>query len=104
MPELAQRCAQDLALCYKPVAVGVSVLASALEPKMVSAIADGLFDVLHVLHVLHVVSSKFASGAPASPSFSDKAGGRYPAGLPRSTAGLTARFRRFVSESMQLGG
>jgi hypothetical protein len=65
---------------------------------MISAITDNLFD------VLHVVSPKFASGAPRPLLRFEKAGGRYAAGLPRSTAGLIARFRRFVSESMRLDG
>jgi hypothetical protein len=72
MTELAQRCAQDLALCCKPMAVGVSFLASALEPKMISAIADSLFD------VPDFVSPKFASGASASPPSARKPAGVTP--------------------------
>ena len=35
---------------------------------------------------------------------SEKAGGRYAAGLPEATAGPAVRFRRFMGESIGLDG
>jgi hypothetical protein len=97
MTKFAQRGLKDLALRREPMGIGASFLAAALKPKMISALADSIFNVLHR-------RSPIYEWSPRVPSFSEKAGGRYTDGFARTTAGLTARFRRFVSESMHLDG
>jgi hypothetical protein len=46
-PERCENRAQDLALGGKPMGFGHFIPASAVEPKVIRAFADGLFQVLH---------------------------------------------------------
>jgi hypothetical protein len=80
------------------MSVCVSILTIAFDPQVVGALTDCLFYVLHLGFLLFVVLSEPTSHV----SSREKAGGRYAAGCPELAAGSRARFRRFVSESINL--
>ena len=74
--------------------LGASIITTTVDPKLVGALADCLFDVRH--------HSSPLLDEPSGHVSLEMAGGRYAAGLPNDCQLFW--FRRFVNESMSLDG
>jgi hypothetical protein len=73
--DLAERCAQELALRRKPMTFGMTILTAAIDPNLIGALANSLFNILHLFCSVE------------TPATIERAGGRYAAGSAEATAG-----------------